>query len=86
MFISTLVLHSGQCTRELCHSLTVLHLQVLIAVMALLLLARIIEPVYGSTEFLKYILIVDVSSSFATFAMAYFVFMSAPYSAKGKTL
>lgn len=54
--------------------------------MSLLLLARIIEPVYGSTEFLKYILVVDLSSSFATFVMAYFVFMTAPYSAKGKTL
>lgn len=54
--------------------------------MSLLLLARIIEPVYGSTEFLKYILVVDLVSSTATFVVAYFVFMTAPYSAKGKTL
>lgn len=67
-------------------ALSVCAVQVLVAVVSLLLLARIIEPVYGSTEFLKYILVVDVSSSFATFVMAYFVFMSAPYSAKGKTL
>jgi hypothetical protein len=59
---------------------------VLVALVSLLLLARIIEPVYGSTEFLKYILVVDLCSSVATFVMAYFIFMTAPQSAKGKTL
>lgn len=61
-------------------------LQVLVAIVSLLLLARVIEPVYGSTEFLKYILVVDLCSCFATFVMAYFVFMTAPQAAKGKTL
>ena len=58
----------------------------LVAVVSLLLLARIVEPVYGSTEFLKFILVVDLCSSLATFILAYFVFMTAPYNAKGKTL
>lgn len=60
--------------------------QVLVAIVSLLLLARIIEPVYGSTEFLKYILVVDLISSLFTFIFAYIVFMTAPQSAKGKTL
>lgn len=58
----------------------------LVAIVSLLLLARVIEPVYGSTEFLKYILVVDLCSCFATFVMAYFIFMTAPQTAKGKTL
>jgi membrane associated rhomboid family serine protease len=59
---------------------------VVVAVVSLLLLARIIEPVYGSTEFLKFILVVELFSSIATFIVAYIVFMAAPYSYKGKTL
>jgi hypothetical protein len=34
-----------------------------VEVVSLLLLARVIEPIYGSTEFLKLILIVDVITS-----------------------
>jgi hypothetical protein len=54
--------------------------------MSLLLLARIIEPVYGSTEFLKLILIVDFAASTATFCIAYIIFLSAPEDRKGRTL
>jgi hypothetical protein len=63
-----------------------LFVQVLVAIVSLLLLARVIEPVYGSTEFLKYILAVDLCSSLGTFVMAYIIFMTAPQLAKGKTL
>lgn len=63
-----------------------LFVQVLVAIVSLLLLARVIEPVYGSTEFLKFILAVDLCSSLGTFVMAYIIFMTAPQLAKGKTL
>lgn len=55
-------------------------------IISLLLLARVIEPVYGSTEFLKLILIVAFSSGLATFLIAYCIFLSAPAERKGKTL
>jgi hypothetical protein len=55
-------------------------------IMSLLLLARIIEPVYGSTEFLKLILVVDFAASTATFCIAYIIFLSAPHERKGRTL
>jgi hypothetical protein len=61
-------------------------LQVLVMMMSLLLLARIIEPVYGSTEFLKLVLIVDFAASTATFCIAYVIFLSAPEDRKGRTL
>lgn len=60
--------------------------QVLVAVVSVLLLARVIEPVYGSTEFLKFILLVELLSSIITFVLAYVIFMTAPQAAKGKTL
>lgn len=60
--------------------------EVLVMIMALLLLARIIEPVYGSTEFLKLILVVDFAASTATFCIAYIIFLSAPDDRKGRTL
>jgi membrane associated rhomboid family serine protease len=59
---------------------------VLVAVVSLLLLARLIEPVYGSTEFLKFVLFAELSASVATFVLAYLVFLGAPQSYKGKTL
>lgn len=62
------------------------HAQVVLEVLALLLLARIIEPVYGSTEFLKLILVVDFGASLATFVLAYVIFLSVPAEFKGKTL
>lgn len=55
-------------------------------IISLLLLARIVEPVYGSTEFLKLILLTDIASSVGTFVMAYIIFLTAPYEQKGMTL
>lgn len=55
-------------------------------IVSLLLLARIIEPVYGSTEFLKLILIVDVVMCCGTFMLAYLIFITAPWDRKGRTL
>lgn len=46
---------------------------------ALLLLARIIEPIYGSTEFLRLLLIVAVAGSTATFLGAYLFYLTSPY-------
>lgn len=60
--------------------------QVLIMIISVPLLARIIEPVYGSTEFLKLILLVDVAASIGTFVLAYIIFIAAPAERKGKTL
>jgi hypothetical protein len=61
-------------------------MQVLLEIVCLLLLARVIEPVYGSTEFLKLILVVDFGASITTFIFAYVVFLSVPVGHKGKTL
>ncbi|KAF6261762.1 eukaryotic integral membrane protein-domain-containing protein [Scenedesmus sp. NREL 46B-D3] len=60
--------------------------EVLLMMVSLLLLARVIEPVYGSTEFLKLILVVDFATSTATFCIAYIIFLSAPDERKGRTL
>eukprot|EP00878_Enallax_costatus_P029224 GHUV01031669.1.p1 GENE.GHUV01031669.1~~GHUV01031669.1.p1 ORF type:complete len:308 (+),score=60.09 GHUV01031669.1:444-1367(+) len=60
--------------------------QVVFMIISLLLLAPIIEPVYGSTEFLKLILIVDVAMCFGTFMLAYLIFITAPWDKKGRTL
>jgi membrane associated rhomboid family serine protease len=59
---------------------------VLGAIVSLLLLARVIEPVYGSTEFLKFILVAQLAAGTATFVLAYLVFILAPQQFKGKTL
>jgi hypothetical protein len=45
-----------------------------VEVVSLLLLARVIEPIYGSTEFLKLILLVDVITSVLTVVGVYCVF------------
>ena len=60
--------------------------EALFSVGALLLLARLVEPVYGSTELLRFILVVDVSACAMTFIMAFLVFIFAPQEHKGKTL
>jgi len=52
--------------------------KVLLEVVSVLLLARIIEPIYGSTEFLKLVLLVDFFPCLMTFIMAYCVFLAAP--------
>lgn len=41
---------------------------------AILFLARAVEPMYGSKEFLKFLFIVDFSTCLATFACAYVAF------------
>ncbi|KAF8062961.1 haloacid dehalogenase-like hydrolase domain-containing protein [Scenedesmus sp. PABB004] len=53
---------------------------------SLLLLARVVEPVYGSTEFLKLVLLVDGAACAATFVMAFLIFLAAPAERKGRTL
>lgn len=45
---------------------------------AVLLLARAIEPVYGSTEFLKLVLLVDFSCCLATFITVYLIYLASP--------
>jgi len=45
---------------------------------ALLLLARVIEPIYGSTEFLRLLLTVAVSSSAAVFVGVYLLYLVSP--------
>lgn len=52
--------------------------QVLFAVAALLLLARIIEPIYGSTEFLRLLVVVATTSSTITFVGAYIFYLTSP--------
>lgn len=52
---------------------------------ALLLLARSIEPVYGSTEFLRLVGVLDLSGALATFFSVYVYYLAS--SAKtGKVL
>ena len=60
--------------------------EALFSVGALLLLARLVEPVYGSTELLRFILVVDVSACAMTFIMAFLVLIFAPQEHKGTTL
>lgn len=48
--------------------------KVVFEVIAVLVLARIIEPVYGSREFLKFILLVDAMEAVATFVIVYCLF------------
>ncbi|KAG1666228.1 hypothetical protein FOA52_011528 [Chlamydomonas sp. UWO 241] len=45
---------------------------------ALILLARLVEPVYGSKEFLKFISIVNLSCGTAVFVVVYVVFAANP--------
>lgn len=52
--------------------------QLVFAVVALLLLARIIEPIYGSTEFLRLLLVVAGASCSLTFVGAYFLYLTSP--------
>ena len=49
-------------------------MQLAIEVVLLLLLARVIEPMYGSKEFLKFIFLVDVVTCSAVFACVYVAF------------
>ncbi len=44
---------------------------------ALLLLARLVEPIYGSTEFLRMVLVVASASGFAVFAGVYLLYLVA---------
>ena len=50
----------------------------LLEIVSVLLLARIIEPIYGSTEFLKLVLLVDFFSCLLTFGGAYCIYAAAP--------
>jgi len=60
-------------------------LQAAAEVAALLLLARSIEPVYGSTEFLRLVGVLDLSGALATFFSVYVYYLAS--SAKtGKVL
>jgi hypothetical protein len=49
--------------------------QVVAEVAAVLVLARIIEPIYGSMEFAKLVLLVDTCTSLATFVSAYLYYI-----------
>jgi hypothetical protein len=59
--------------------------QALAEIGALLALARIIEPIYGSTEFLRLLLIVATSSSAVVFIAVYLLYLTSP-SKDGKVL
>lgn len=48
--------------------------QLAFEVVAVLLLTRLVEPVYGSKEFLKFLFIVDLSVNACVLAGAYLVF------------
>ncbi len=48
--------------------------QVLVEVLGLLLLSRLVEPIYGSKEFLKFLVIVELLASTATFVAVYLAY------------
>lgn len=50
--------------------------------MSILLLARIIEPVWGSREFVKFICFVNVMSGAGTLMLLYVVYAMHPYAEK----
>lgn len=47
-------------------------------IVALLLLARVIEPIYGSTEFLRMLLVTSTASSTAIFVGVYILYLTSP--------
>jgi hypothetical protein len=47
--------------------------------MALILLARLVEPVYGSKEFLKFILVVDFATCLSVFVCVYITYAATAY-------
>lgn len=55
----------------------------IIDVVALLLLARLVEPVYGSKEFLKFLFIVDLATCCSVFLGVYIMYA---YTTEGKLL
>lgn len=52
--------------------------QALAEVAALLFMARAVEPIYGSTEMLRFIMVVALTSSVATFAVVYVIYLVSP--------
>ncbi|KAI8463264.1 MAG: eukaryotic integral membrane protein-domain-containing protein [Monoraphidium minutum] len=52
--------------------------ELLFSVASLLLLARVIEPIYGSTEFLRLLLVAALSASAATFVGSYVAYLASP--------
>ena len=60
-------------------------LKALAEIAALLLLARIIEPIYGSTEFLRLLLLLAASGGVVTFVAVYLLYLISP-SKDGKVL
>ncbi len=63
--------NGGHC--GLCNNRSLLA-QLVFEVVAVLLLTRLVEPVYGSKEFLKFLFIVDLSVNACVLAGAYLVF------------
>lgn len=49
-------------------------LQLIFSVVGILLLAKIVEPIWGSREFLLFITVVNVFSGLATLALVYIVY------------
>ena len=65
------------CLRALINSLRVW--QVLFSIVSTLLLARMIEPIWGSKEFLKFIAIVNLGTGLFTLAVLYVWFIITSY-------
>jgi membrane associated rhomboid family serine protease len=51
-----------------------IRLQLVINIISLLLLARLVEPIYGSKEFLKFLLVVDILTCSAVFVAVYITY------------
>jgi hypothetical protein len=54
--------------------------QLVFSVISILLLARLIEPVWGSMEFLKFIAAVNTATGASTLVLLYIVFALTQYS------
>lgn len=62
------------------------HAQLAFEVLAVLFLTRLVEPVYGSKEFLKFLLVVDLSINVCVLTGVYIYFATSKEDRKGDML
>ena len=66
--------HAGRSLTN-AHQPSRVRLQLVLGVAGILLLAKVLEPAWGSKEFIKFILLVDTAAGVATLSLLYVLYV-----------